>query len=260
MARSPKETVEELIGAGASQEYGTLLELLSPEVFISLANGRIYIGHRGFTEWIRAFAQEYRGRDFKLDSVRELDGGYVLVSGTDHRQTARGDAEAVPGSWLFHVADGCVTACVYFRTEDEAVRKISGPGRGESPVQLVERNIVAFNRRDFAALLALADPHVRFSSGVGRREQIHEGVGALARVLVTLGDREDEPALESVELTDLGDGHVLVEGVLRTAEPAGESRRVNVAYLARVEGGQLTEFLGHADADAARAAANARNG
>lgn len=259
MQASAKDIVERLIRAGGDQEYGAFLELVDPNFFSQTSDGRIYIGHRGMTDWIRDFARDYSAREFIVGSVRELDDGFVVVRAMESRTTLRGEDEVVPGAWLFHVAGATVTSCVYFRTEADALQAISGPARGASPSAVIERNIAAHNRRDIADVVSLMRPDIRFSSS-GSGDDVQEGIEALARHLAGFDDARRDVLIESHRLTELGDGFVLVEAVVRIDDEGGAMLdRRPVVYLARVTGGQIAEWIVHPDAESARAAAKARS-
>ena len=258
MPRSARETVEQLIRAGAEQDFATTIQLLSEHSFSRVDSGRIYIGHRGVSDWIRDFARDYKELDFIPASIEELERGFVLVHGTERRTTVRGDLEAVPGVWLFHVADGLVTSCMYFRTEVEAIRAISGPGRDEAATHLIDRAVDAFNRRDFVEMVGLMRPDLRFSSVV-EPGFIDAGVGAFARHLATLDEKYDSVLIEFHQLNEIGAGFVVVDAVVRV-DSADEVERRDAVWLARVQNTQIAEFILHESADAAHEEAFSRNG
>jgi ketosteroid isomerase-like protein len=259
MQGSAKETVERLIDASVGRDFGTVLTLLDENWFCQTDKGRIYVGHRGLSDWIRDSARDgYTQIDMIVESIREQDFGHVLVNAMMRRESSRGEVEALPGTWLYHVADDKVTAVVYFRTEAEARQAMSGPARGASPSALVERNLAAYNRRDFADVVALMRPDIRFSSGEAL-DDVLQGIDALARHLAGFDDQHRDVVIESHELTELEDGFVLVDSVVRVSDRDGDVLdRRNVAYLARVDGGQIAEWIAHPDIETARAAAEGR--
>ncbi len=253
---SARETVERLISAEVEQDFATVLELLAEHSFSQRDSGRIYIGHRGVSDWIRDFARHYTSSDFVVHSIRELDDShYVLVTGLQHRTTVRGEAEAVPGAWLYHVADGRVTAVVYFRTEADALRSLSGPGRGERPYEVVQFILDAYNRRDLASILALIHPDIRFTQHLTGEMHSLEGIDALARHLASIDDHYPGVLFETYHLTEIGHDFVLVETLLRVD---ADAERFSAVFLARVERGKLSEFVLHEDVEAARFAATVR--
>lgn len=259
MPRSAQEIVERLVRAGKEQDYATTIEVLSKNCLSRVADGRIYIGHRGVSEWIRDFAREHTAYEFTVHFVRELEHGFVVVGGTEFCTNTRGETEAVPGTWLHHVQDGVVTAVVHFRTEGEAIRAATGPGRGENAIEVIESHLDAYNRRDLAALISQADPEIRFSSSVIDPATVQRGLGALARLLAQLDGHYEGVLVEAHQLSELGDGFVLVEAVVRIdSDDLAETQRHDAVWLARVDNGQVAEFILHDDVESARAEAASR--
>jgi hypothetical protein len=252
------EIVESVIEAGERQDYGALITLVHEHFFFKTSDRRIYIGHRGISDWIRDFARTYSGREFFVGSVRELDNGFVLMRALERRTPLRGEDEVIPGAWLFHVADGKLTSSIYYRTESEAIHAVSGPARGASPIAVIDRNLASYNHRDFADIVSLMRPDIRFSSSATSGD-VQEGIEALARLLAGFEDDGLSVLVESHELTDLGDCFVLVEAVVRVDDEDNELlERFDAIYLARVEGGQIAEWIAYDDVESARAAAEQR--
>jgi len=251
-----KQVVERLIDASVGRDYAAVLTLLDEKWFCQTEAGRIYIGHRGLSDWIRDSAREgYTDVDMIVESIRELDAGYVLVSAMIRRTLVRGETEVVPGTWLYRVADGKVTTVVYFRTEDDAIRSIRGPARA-TPTQLLEQNFDAYNRRDFVALVSLTSPDIRYTSSVaGDDGEIEQGIDALARLLAALDDERTSVLIDSPRMTELGEGFVIAEAGLRIDRATGEVEELEATWLARVQDNKIAEFILYPDFDTARAAA-----
>ena len=115
-------------------------------------------------------------RWFDPSETRTLGAGFVLVNGTENRKPIHGSLEAIPGVWLYHVRQGRVTASVFFRTEREAIRSISGPRRNELPADVIEQAVSAFNRGAYGEMITHLDEDIRVAHWVDR--QVHEGIGA----------------------------------------------------------------------------------
>src|SRR5688572_5264996 len=146
MTPTAVETVTTLLRAADDRDWGLMVALMDEQAVSRNSAGRIYVGHGGVEDWRRDLDATTSKRFFELASVRELADGFVMVVGVEHRDPMRGSPEAVPGAWIYMVRNGRVNACMYFRTERDAIASLTGPGRGGSLADILEGCADAFNR------------------------------------------------------------------------------------------------------------------
>jgi hypothetical protein len=247
------DTVAELLAATDDQNWSRVLELMAEDSFTRNSAGRIYVGHDGFAKWLRDTNVSTTARHFETATIRDLGDGFVLVVGAEHRDPRRGAAEAVPGAWLYHLRDGLVRACMYFRTERDALTSLSGPGRDEPVADIAERAFDAFNNDDYVAMVANLDDQLRFSTALHEPGKTHEGIAAFVSILTSIRATYDDVFYESVIVEEVADSHAIATATLRAVNDAGVDRS-DVVIAIRVAGGRIVEWFAHADAESARAA------
>ena len=252
MTNSPADIVSDLLRAGNSRDWARVLELMDEDSVTCSSSGRIYLGHDGVGKWLQDTAVSTTARRFEPVTVRELGDGFVLVVGTDHRDPRTGVPEAVPGAWIYHVRDGRVKACIYFRTEREALRSLSGPGRDEPAVEFVDRLVDAFNRDDFGAMVGMLGDNVRFVSSLVDSGVEKEGTREFLEYLVAMRARFDDVLLEEIEVEELEGGWTLTNARRRVVDDA-EVEHQQVLFLIRLVSGRMVEWRPVADVEAARA-------
>lgn len=257
MSRPDTEVVAEQVRAANEHDLCRLTELLAENYFARLSSGQIYAGSTGFANWVRDAARRFQSRRFEASSITQAAPEFVLLAGVDHRTLADGTREAVPGVWLYHVRDERINALVYFRTEREALASLAGPGREELPADVVERMIDAFNGDDYVEIVSGIHRDYRFDSAIIEPGNTRRGLDALIARLVEIKSSFRVLVVQSPHLTELGEGFVLVEGVIRSERETRISRR-RAVWLALVEEGRVREFLSHPDAESAKRAAGAR--
>jgi hypothetical protein len=245
--------VTQLLRATDDGDWTRALELLGEQSVTRNSAGRIYVGHSGFENWVRDTAIETTSRHFATAKVRELGNGYVLVVGAEHRDPVRGSAEAIPGAWIYLVGGDRVSACMYFRTERDALASVTGPGRDESPVDVLERCADAFNRDDYDAMISLVDGRVRFRPLLIDGATTEEGLTAFTEALVALRVRYDDILVERIDVDEIGDGYAIATTAFLAVDDDVVARH-NLAHAVRVIDGRIAEWLPFERVEAARIA------
>lgn len=123
-------------------------------------------------------------------------------------------------------------------------------------VEIVRAILDAFNRRDTAAIVELADPEMTFVSMTGRllREgEPYVGREGLLRYFEDVDRLWRGLQVEARELQSAGDS-VVVIGYVHAQTDAGELRQP-VVWTWRLRGGRVIECVVHSDESAARRAA-----
>ena len=249
---SDGDVVRELLRAGNERDWAHVLELMAEDSVTYSSTGRIYLGHDGVSKWLQDTTVSTTTRRFEAVTVRDLGDGFVLVVGTDHRDPRSGAPEAVPGAWIYHVRDARVKACIYFRTEREAVRSLSGPGRDEPAIEFVDRLVDAFNRDDFGAMVSMLGDNVRFVSSLVDSGVEKEGTREFLEYLVAMRARFDDVLLEEIEVEELEGGWTLTDARRRVVDDE-EVEHQHVFFLIRIVNGRMVEWRPVADPEAARA-------
>jgi len=240
--------VTELLRATDDREWDRVIDLLGEHSVTRNSSGRLYVGHQGFENWLRDTAASTSARHFEAGNVRDLGDGYVLVIGTEHREPLRGIAEAIPGAWIYLVVDGRINACMYFRTERDALASITGPGRGEPAVDIIERWIDAFHRDDYDGLIGLLHERLRFRPLHTDQDVSDEGLPAFIDALVSMRVRFDDVLVERVDVDEIGNGFSIATTTVRLVEDDEISRR-RLVYAVRI-----AEWLPFRQVEAARIA------
>jgi hypothetical protein len=253
MIQNDEDIVTELLAATDSRDWPRVFELIGDRAISRDSSGRIYVGRAGFEDWIRDTAATSTARYFETAKVRGLGGGYVLVVGVEHRDPIRGLEEAIPGAWIYLVSNGLVEASMYFRTEREAIASITGPGRREPIVNVLERCADAFNRDDYEGIVALLDESIRFRPILIDEGITEEGLAAFTDALVTLRVRYDDVLVERVEVDEIGDGYAIATTTIRAVDDTEVIRR-NLAHAVRVVDGLIAEWLPFERLESARLA------
>lgn len=254
MSHSNANTVTCLLRATDDRDWQRVLALMDDGAVTRNSAGRIYLGHEGVHEWRRDNDAANASRYFDAAEVRDLGAGYVLVLGAEHHDPYRGTAEVQPGAWIYHVRDGQVTACLYFRTEREALASLHGPGRGERVVEIVERCVSAFNRDDYDALIAELDEELRFRP-VLVGEEIIEGIDHFIEALVSVRVHYDDVLIEDLEIDEIGPECGIAMTTIRAVDDDTILRR-RVAHVVRTHRGRVAEWFPFERVEAARTALN----
>ncbi len=252
MSSSAVQTVRELLRATDRGNWPRVVALIAEGAVIRNSSGRIYVGRGGVDDWRRDTAATTSSRHFETVTVRDLGGGYVLVVGAEHRDPRHGLAEATPGAWIYLVRNGLVSACLYFRTEREAIASLGGPGRGESAADILERCVHAFNRDDFDALVANLHDQVRFRPVLVDGD-IFEGIDRFVDALVTLRVSYDEVLVEDIYVDEIGDGCAIATTTIRAIDDNEVATR-RLAHAVRIKDGRVAEWLPFERVEAARLA------
>ncbi len=245
--------VTELLRAIDDREWDRVLELLDERSVTRNSSGRIYVGHRGFDNWLGDTAASTSSRHFETAMVRDLADGYVLVVGAEHRDPLRGEAEAIPGAWIYLVVDGRINACMYFRTERDALASITGPGRGEPAVDVIERWVDAFHRDDYDALVGLLHERLRFRLLHVDQDVSDEGLPAFIDALVSMRVRFDDVLVERIDVDEIGNGFAIATTTVRVVDDYEINRR-RLAHAVRIVDGRIAEWLPFRQVEAARIA------
>jgi hypothetical protein len=251
--------VSELLRATDDRDWGRVLGLMGEHAVTRSSFGRIYVGRAGFEDWLRETSASTTARHFEIATVRDLDRGYVLVIGTEQRNLIRGIPEAIPGAWIYHVEDGRVNACMYFRTKRDALASVAGPGRDEPLVDVLERCVDAFNRDDYDDLVGLLDERLRFRPVLIGQDVTEEGIEAFTDALVAVRVRFDDVLVERIAVDEIGDGYAIATTTVRAVDD-GEVVRRRLAHAVRVVDGRVREWLPFARVEAARIAVASRVG
>jgi len=148
-----------------------------------------------------------------------------------------------------------VTACLYFRTEREALDSLHGPGRGERVIEIVERCVSAFNRDDFDALIAELDQELRFRP-VLVGDEIIEGIDRFIEALVAVRVRYDEVLIEDLEVDEIAPDCGIAMTTIRAVDDEIILRR-RLAHTVRIEHGRVAEWFPFERVEAARTAMSA---
>lgn len=249
--------VTELLRATDHRDWDQARALIGEQSVTRSSAGRIYIGHAGFEDWLRDMAASTSARYFETASVRDLGAGYVLVTGAEHRDPLRGVAETIPGAWLYHLLDGRVHACMYFRTERDALASLTGPGRAPSPVDVLEQCVDAFNRDNYDDLIALLDERLRFRPILIDEDVTEEGLSAFTDALVTMRVRFDDVLIERVDVDELGHGYAIAMTTVRVVDDEEMGRR-RLAHVVRIVDGRIAEWLPFERVESARTAIASR--
>ena len=257
MGASDGEVVRELLDATDDQDWMRVLELLSEDSFTRTSSGRIYVGHPGFARWLRDTSVDHTERWFEAASLTELGDGFVLVAGAEHQEPVRGARQVLPGAWIHHVRRGQVTAVIYFRTKSEALASLTGPGRSEPPLELVEEAFNALNRRDYVGLLGVMREDVRFSAATIQPGREASGLEELARRAAETSRIHDDVTIDVLELDEVGGGFCVAECRVRTVLD-GIEQVTDATWLARVIDGGIAELLLAAGPEEARREAASR--
>jgi ketosteroid isomerase-like protein len=252
MQNSPATTVQALLRATDANEWPRVLELMAEDSITRNSVGRIYMGHAGIDDWRQDNDAANASRHFDAAEVRDLGGGYVLVVGAEHHEPRQGAPVAMPGAWIYHVRDGRVKACLYFRTEREALASLTGPGRGERTVEIVERCVSAFNRDDLDALLTELDEELRFRPVLVDGEVV-EGIDRFIDALVKLRVHYDDVLVEDVEVDEIGEGYAIATTTVRAVDDDDVAWR-RLAHAVRIREGRIAEWLPFERVEAARLA------
>lgn len=233
------ELVSEVLRRTATGELDAALELVSEDCYVRPGPDRILTRRHGFATWILGATAGAHARRLALLEPRAMAGGYVLARGLARGTATSLDLDA-PGAWLLLVRAQRLSAVVWFASATEAAEAVRIAPRSGSPVEVVASVIDAFNRGDFVELLGLMHPDVRFSALLtdGATET---GVAAAARFLARTRADYNEYVNERRELTDLGDGRVMVEATIR-AERGGRIARTRARYVGLVVDGMLVEI------------------
>jgi hypothetical protein len=255
MPSSAGNTVKELLRAIDAQKWQHVVTLIADGAVTRNSRGRIYIGPTGIEDWRRDTDAVGATRHFDATEVRDLGGGYVLVVGTEQHDPLRGMSEAFPGAWIYHVRNGLVTACLYFRTEREAVNSLHGPGRGERVVEIVERCVSAFNRDDFDALIAELDEELRFRP-VLVGDQVIEGIDHFIEALVKVRVQYDDVLIEDLQVDEIAPDCGIATTTIRAADEVDVVRR-RLAHVVRTHKGRVAEWFPFERIEAARTAISA---
>jgi limonene-1,2-epoxide hydrolase len=245
-------TVREFLRAADDRNFSRAIQLIADEAVIHNSRGRIYIGRAGVEDWRRDTDAAAASRHFEATNMRELGAGYVLVTGTEHHDPHHGAAEATPGAWIYLVRDGLVGACMYFRTERDALASLGGAARGERVAEIVERCVSAFNRDDFDALVAELDDELRFRPVLVDGEII-AGIDRFIDALVTLRVNYDDVLIEDLDVDEIAPDRAIALTTIRAVDHHAVIRR-RLAHTVRVKGGRVAEWLPFERVEAARTA------
>lgn len=259
MPETPATIVADLLRATDQRDWPRALELLGEHSVTRNSSGRIYVGRSGFENWQRDTAASTTARYFETAELRELGDGFVLVVGAEHRDPVRGIAEVIPGAWIYAVVDGRVNACMYFRTERDALASLTGPGRGESLGEILERCADAFNRDDYDGLVSLLDERLRFRPILIEQDATEEGIAAFTDALVAVRIRYDDVLVERIEVDEIGDGYAIAVTTVRAVDDSEVVRR-RLAHAVRIVDGRVAEWLPFERIEAARIAVASRFG
>ncbi len=253
MTASDTRIVSDMLRAVDDRDSDRVLKLLGEHSVTRSSLGRVYVGHAGFEKWCREAAATTTSRHFEAAKVRGLGDGYVLVVGAEHRDPVRGTAEAIPGAWLYLVVAERVHACIYFRTEQDAIASIAGPGRNETPTEVLERSVDAFNRDDYDALMDTLDEGFRFRPLLSEHAILKEGHADFTDALIWVRVRYDDVLIEGIEVDEIGEGYVIAMTTVRVVDNHGLERR-RLANAVRVVDGKLCEWLSFERIESARVA------
>ena len=259
MIDSDAAIVSDLLRAGNTHDWSRVSELLGEHSVTRSSAGRIYVGRAGLEDWLRDTTASTTSRYFEAAKVRELGRGYVLVVGAEHRDPVSGVAEAVPGAWIYLVVEGRINACMYFRTERDALASLTGPGRGEAVGAILERCADAFNRDDYDGLVGMLDARLRFRQVLIENDATHEGIGAFTDALVSVRVRYDDVLVERLDVDEIGNGYAIATTLVRVADEDAVWRR-QLAHAVRVVDGRIAEWLPFERVEAARVAVASRFG
>lgn len=99
---------------------GNSFDLLSENVVIETSQGRVYVGHEGFTQWYTENARRHVNLRFALDRLDEREDGWVIVEGKAEITRRDGELLLQPGAWALRVEGERIIAILFFRTREEA--------------------------------------------------------------------------------------------------------------------------------------------
>jgi len=119
------EVARRLLESDYSKWPAGALELMTEDVVLSTADGKVYLGHDGCALWYEHNVRTIEAREFTAYRIEQLDREWVLCHGAARNQRRGGDVDVQPGSWLLRVRDGLVSAFLYYRTPEAAREALS---------------------------------------------------------------------------------------------------------------------------------------
>ena len=116
-------------------------------------------------------------------------------------------------------------------------------------VEIVQRSIDAYNRRDLDALRSLNDPDTEFdwSASLGPEAGVYRGIDAVMGLHATYFDTFAEIIIEPECFIDAGDSVVVPNGSRSKGRDGIEVYTRDVAFVFTVRDGRITRFCLYQD-------------
>ena len=124
-----------------------------------------------------------------------------------------------------------------------------------SDADVVREAIAALNDRDVERYLSLCAPEIELQSPAAALEGTHVGKDGVRRFFDQVGESMESFRLEAEDLTEAGDGRVLMHGTLSVTSQTGVTMAQAIHNVYEVEDGLLRRVRGFFDAGEAQAAA-----
>jgi uncharacterized protein len=120
-------------------------------------------------------------------------------------------------------------------------------------VEIAERTLDAFNRRDLAALRSLNGPNVEFdwSASLGPEAGVFRGIDAVMRLLAAYFDTFAEITIEPQRFVDAGESVVVPNGSRSKGRDGIEVYTRDVAFVFTIRDGRIARFCLYQDKDEA---------
>ena len=124
----------EIIRAGVDAlnrgDVDGLAAALHPEVELvplrAVLDGTVYKGHEGMRRWLADMGEDWTKFELRLQEVRALDGGQVLVQATMSLRGKSGVALDSPAAWLCELRGGRVSRIEFFTDAETALAAVGG--------------------------------------------------------------------------------------------------------------------------------------
>jgi ketosteroid isomerase-like protein len=129
MSAKDVETVREGIAALNRGDEAAMVATLDADVELiplrAVLEGTVYRGHEGLRCWLRDMADDWTQFEVRLQELRDLERGCVLVRATMHlRGRSSGVVLDAPAAWLCDMHDGKVRRIRFFADSDAALAAV----------------------------------------------------------------------------------------------------------------------------------------
>ena len=214
--RTPSvETVKRIFEAFARHDIDGALSMMHPQVRLWVVTaavtrgGHPYVGHEGIREYFRDVDRLWEALELSPVEFDEV-GAAVVVLGEVRARGPAGELRQ-PAVWTWKFTSGLVIDC---RVDSDPAAAREALGLWETTEDLLRDYIVAFNRRDTDAMVALTDPEiVNYPVAIvaARKYLGHQGIRNWIRKLTASGQ---DYTVEAREVRKLEEGRWAVLGEL----------------------------------------------